>query len=136
MDDLKELIILHEGLRLKPYTDTVGKLTIGAGRNLTDRGISRDEAYLMLDNDIAQCKQELSGYAWYTVLDEVRQGVLIELVFNVGLTKALGFKNMIVALSAKHYSTAATELLNSVWAKQVGANRSSNMAHRLSTGEY
>ena len=136
MDQLHEIITLHEGLRLKPYRDTVGKLTIGIGRNLDDCGISEDEAQILLEHDLNRCQTELGQYSWYLDLDVVRQGVLIEFVFNVGLTKALAFKNMIKALTISNYSQAAKELLDSAWAPQVGLRRASNMAFRLKTGSY
>jgi lysozyme len=136
MDPLSEIIIQHEGLRLKPYTDTSGDLTIGVGRNLTTVGISQDEAVVLLTNDLKRCDLELLQYDWYTPLDDVRKGVLIELVFNIGLTKIFSFKNMIDALKVLNYQKASSELLKSVWAGQVGPFRSNNMAFRLLTGKY
>ncbi len=137
MDELSDIIIKHEGLRLKPYKDTVGKLTIGVGRNLDDCGITSDEALLLLHNDLIRCTSELIKYSWYLNIDnEVRRGVLIELGFNVGMVKFLEFKKMISAISVFDYDLASKELLNSLWASQVGTGRSKNMADRLSTGEY
>lgn len=136
MDELTKNIIEHEGLRLFPYKCTAGKLTIGVGRNIQDRGITRDEAMYLLHNDIALSKSELSHYEWFNKLDEVRQGVLIELHFNIGLAKLLKFKNMISFLDSGYYNNAASQLLKSLWASQVGKNRSENMANRLRTGKY
>lgn len=136
MDQLHSIIIQHEGLRLKPYKDTVGKLTIGVGRNLDDRGISENEALFLLENDLYDCKIQLSKYSWYMNLDTIRQGVLIELTFNIGISKVLSFKNMIEALKISDYVNASKELLDSLWAQQVGPNRSNNMANRLLTGQY
>jgi lysozyme len=134
MDLLKQRIIAHEGLKLKPYKDTVGKLTIGVGRNLDDCGISEDEALGMLDHDLTRCQLELLQFKWYLDLDEVRKGVIIELVFNMGLTKVLMFKNMISFLIAKDYENASKELLDSAWAKQVGVKRSKTLADVLKSG--
>ena len=136
MNELRQLIILHEGMKLKPYKDTVGKLTIGVGRNLDDCGISEDEALMLLDHDLTNVEVALTKYDWYVALDDVRQGVLIELAFNVGLAKALAFKKMIAALYVKDYAGAANELLDSSWANQVGTSRSDNMASRLLRGAY
>ena len=136
MNPLQSIIIQHEGLKLKPYRDSVGKLTIGIGRNLDDCGISDDEALMMLDHDLTNCEVELTKYDWYVGLDDVRQGVMIELVFNVGISKALAFKNMISALSNHDYAGAANQLLDSAWATQVGLTRSNNMASRLLRGKY
>lgn len=136
MDILCKTIIRHEGLRLKPYRDTVGKLTIGVGRNLDDCGISEREALDLLENDLIRCESQLHQQSWYFDLNEVRQGVLIELTFNIGFEKVLKFEKMIAALTEANYSEAAKELLDSAWAKQVGPARANNMAKRLSTGSY
>ena len=136
MNPLQSVIIEHEGVRLKPYRDTKGVLTIGVGRNLDDCGISEDEAMFLLNNDLTTCETQLSRYDWYVGLDKVRQGVIIELVFNVGLPKALQFKNMIIAIINENWAGASNELLDSAWANQVGATRSENMASRLLRGKY
>lgn len=110
----------HEGLRLKPYRDTVGKLTIGYGRNLEDRGITEDEAGFMLDNDIDEVVAELERMPLYLSLDSVRQVVLANMAFNLGLPRLLQFSRMLGALQEKHWDRAADEMLNSRWARQVG----------------
>jgi lysozyme len=136
MDELEAKILDHEGLRLFPYLDTADKWTIGAGRNLSDRGISRDEAMYLLRNDIAESRLELSHYDWFNNMDKVRQEVLIELHFNIGLAKLLGFKNMIAYLKQGYYYNASLQLRKSLWARQVGQTRSQDMANRLNTGRY
>jgi lysozyme len=122
--DLSKLIedlIRDEGLRLKPYTDSVGKTTIGVGRNLTDMGISRDEAYRMLNNDLEKTQADLDQHLpWWKKLDEVRQRVIANMAFNMGLPRLLAFKRTLDLIQAGDYETAATEMLCSVWAKQVG----------------
>lgn len=132
--ELKKYLIEHEGLRLKPYVDTVGKTTIGVGRNLTDNGITEDEAMLLLEHDIAGARGSLRHFGWFNDLDYVRQDVLAELVFNIGYPRFLTFKKMIAALEDGDYTLAAYELLDSKWALQVGSNRSNNMHMRLRDG--
>lgn len=136
MDELIQRIESHEGLRLFPYKDSMDKLTIGFGRNLQDRGISREEAIYLMQNDIEESRMELRHYDWFNKLDKVRQEVLVELHFNIGLTRLLKFKMMIGHLIARNYAKAADELLDSAWSKQVGRIRSEDMADRLSTGKY
>lgn len=128
-EKLKQQLIKHEGLRLFPYVDTVDKITIGIGRNLTDRGVSSVIAHQMLDEDIDRCIKELSGYAWFTCLNEVRQRALVDMVFNLGLTKFLTFTHLIAALTAGDYDEAAHQMIESRWATQVGirANELANM---------
>lgn len=118
---LKQQLMRDEGLRLHPYKDTVGKLTIGFGRNLDDVGISREEAEDMLDNDIEQVQSELSNFDWYNQLDSKRRDVIANMCFNLGLPTLMQFENMIAALSAHQYQRAADEMLDSKWARQVDA---------------
>jgi lysozyme len=136
METLISILIDHEGLKKLPYVDTMEKTSIGIGRNLTDRGISREEAIYLCLNDVKESRSELSNYQWYESLDDVRKDVLVELHFNIGLSKLLKFDNMIQSLILKKYADAATHMLDSAWRKQVGDRRALNMAKRLSTGKY
>ena len=118
---LKLLLVKHEGLSLKPYRCPAGKLTIGVGRNLDDRGISEDEAAMLLDNDIRFVSKELSRVLpGFTSLDETRQNVLMDMCFNLGTAGLLKFKAMLAAVGARDFDRAAAEMLNSAWARQVG----------------
>ena len=85
MNRIKAQLVRHEGLRLKPYRCTAGKLTIGIGRNLDDRGISQKEAYAMLERDIQDCEQWLIDEIpdVYIRLDEVRQSVLLNMCISI-----------------------------------------------------
>ena len=125
-----------EGLRLKPYVDTVGKWTVGFGRNLTDSGISLAEAELLLDNDIQRATAGvLAALPWTTGLDEVRRGALENMAFNLGVTGLLGFHKMLAALQRGDWPTAALEALNSEWARQVGP-RAYRVSRQLETGAW
>lgn len=118
---LRAQLLKHEGLRLHPYTDTVGKLTIGVGRNLIDRGISEDEAMAMLDSDITAVWQEVNmAIGCFGSLDENRQHVLLNMAFNLGVPRLLKFKKFLAACEAHKWDVAADEMLDSAWAKQVG----------------
>ena len=132
---LRKDVMLAEGCRLKPYKDTVGKTSIGFGRNLDDVGISRLEAEVLLDHDLAQAEMECRKvFEWFDALSDVRQRAITELVFNLGMTKWLGFKNTIKAIKFKDYKTAGQLLLQSKWATQVGPTRSGRIARMLSHG--
>ena len=122
MNRIKTQLVRHEGLKLKPYRCTAGKLTIGIGRNLDDRGISQKEAYAMLDRDIQDCEQRLLEEIpnIYNNLDEVRQSVLLNLCFNLGIKGLLEFKNTLAFIGAGDWERAANNMLASKWAKQVG----------------
>ncbi len=78
----------HEGLRLRPYRDSTGKLTIGVGRNLDSVGLSEAEAYHLLDNDIDAAVNALTAVLpVFAALDDVRQEVLIDMCFNEGILR-------------------------------------------------
>ena len=114
------LLKKHESIRLKPYLDTVGKLTIGIGRNLDDVGISLDEAEYMCNNDIDRCIWDLDKHLpWYKDLSENRQLVLMDMCFNLGISKLLGFKDTLASIKAGNYELASEQMLQSKWASQV-----------------
>ena len=126
---------LHEGERLKPYRDTVGKLTIGVGRNLDDRGITAEESAQLLANDIAEMEREvLRALPWVARLEEVRQRVLVDMAFNMGIVGLLNFKRTLAAIEAEEFERAATMMLDSKWAGQVG-QRAERLARMMATGK-
>lgn len=118
---VKLMLVRHEGLKLKAYQDTVGKTTIGVGRNLDDHGISEDEARLLLDNDITSVWKELTHKVpFFGSLDDDRQHALMDMSFNLGVHGLLQFKKMMGALERRDFVAASVEMLDSKWAKQVG----------------
>jgi lysozyme len=128
-------LMRHEGLELHPYVDTVGKLTIGYGRNLDDKGISQQEAVTLLENDVTEAIQEaLRAFPWLPKLDEARAAVIVEMVAHLGLPRFLGFKKALSACAVSDWETAAKELLDSTWRTQVGA-RAYRLAEQLRTGK-
>lgn len=130
------LLKKHEGLRLKPYTDTVGKLTIGVGRNLTDRGITEAEADYLLMNDLAQAERDARAlFGNFDAIGDARQAVLIDMAFNMGKTRLSGFKKFIAAVLSGDYTATAAEMLDSAWAFQVG-NRSKELSKMMITGNW
>lgn len=120
MNQVAEWIKYHEGLKLKLYKDTVDKWTIGWGRNIEDNGISKEEADFMFDNDFARCQRELSRFTWYTNQPKNVQDALMNMCFNLDISRLLEFKRMIAALIAKDYTVASLDILDSKWAIQVG----------------
>jgi len=133
--NITDLLIKHEGLRLKPYRDTVGKLTIGVGRNLDDVGITREEARFLLDNDIARADVELRrNFLWFPGRNKVRNAVLINMVFNLGISRFKRFKKLIAAIERRDWDRAGKEMLDSRWAQQVGG-RAKELARQMLTGK-
>ena len=125
----------HEGYRRHPYQDSVGKLTVGIGRNLDDVGLTRDEAQYLARRDVDRVCRELDDrLTWWRSLDEVRQRALADMGFNLGVPGLLGFRRMLAALEAGDYKTAAAEALDSLWARQVG-QRATAIAGMIRSGD-
>ena len=134
MERLTNQLIIDEGLKLKPYHCTSNKLTIGVGRNLDDVGITEGEAKFLLKNDISRVAGEcMYEFDWFSGLSERRKEAIINLVFNMGLSKFKQFKKTISYIEQGLFELAGTELLDSNYAKQVG-NRSIRVANMLADG--
>lgn len=133
---VRKQLMIDEGLRLKPYRDSVGKLTIGIGRNLDDVGISALEAYDLLDHDIDRAIIQLVGrFPWFNDLNEARQAVMVNWCFNIGIESLSGFRNTLAALRAGDFVAASKGMLASKWARQVGP-RATRLARIMLTGEW
>ena len=136
MSRLRAMLIRHEGLRLKPYRDAKSKLTIGVGRNLDDVGITRAEALMLLDNDIATVRRDVTrAFPWFPGLDPVRKDVVLDMVFNLGLPRFRQLTKTIAAIKARNWENAAREMLKSRWANEVG-KRATELAAMMERGEY
>lgn len=132
---LRDQLVTHEGLRLHPYLDSVGKTTIGVGRNLTDNGITKDEAFLLLDHDMDACEADLCAFGWWSGLTPARRTALRDLRFNLGPYRFRGFVKMLDALERQDYRVAALELATSAWAQQVQPSRVDRLVRQLLTGQ-
>jgi len=132
---LRAQLLRHEGMRLKPYMCPSGKLTIGIGRNLDDKGITRDEALLLLDNDIAECVADLrSIFPKFHTYSVERQTALCDLRFNLGASGFRQFRKMIRAVHDEDWQKAATETVASKWYYQVQPERSNTIYRQLGDG--
>ena len=133
---IEEQLTRDEGLVLKPYLDTVGKLTIGIGRNLDDKGISESEAHVLLRNDIAEFEKQIwVALPWASNMDSTRYAVLVNMAFNLGINGLLSFKNALEAMRSEDWPKAAVEMLDSNWAVQVG-DRALRLAKQITTGDW
>lgn len=136
MKKLIDQLKLHEGLRLKPYKCTSGKLSIGVGRNLEDIGISEKEAEMLLLHDIEEAERQLTAhFPWTQDLDEVRLAALINFTFNVGIGTVSKFVNAMALLKDGNFDMASEEFLQSRWANQVG-QRAIDVTEQIRTGEW
>lgn len=125
-----------EGLRLFPYKCPAGKITIGYGHNIEDNGITEDIAVRLLDADLIAAEREVrQRFTHFYKLNEARQFVLVDMCFNMGAAKLFTFKKMFAALAKDEYPTAAKEMLDSKWARQVG-NRAKVLSEIMISGVY
>ena len=153
---LMKKLIAHEGLRLNVYKDSLGIDTIGIGRNLQDRGIAKEEldeldipsikhvyeygiteadAIFLAENDVQIVEDELvRAHSCVEELDAVRQLVLVDMAFNLGVPRLSKFKKMWAAVHENKFDVAAKEMLDSRWANQV-KSRATKLAHAMHTGE-
>ena len=134
METLADRITRHEGEQLKLYVDTRGFRSIGIGRNLDAKGISHDEAQMMLKNDIASARADLAEYfPWALKLDTIRQEVLVEMIFQLGVNGVAAFKNTLQRLQEGDYEGAAEGMMASAWHMQTPA-RCEELAGLMRTG--
>ena len=123
----------HEAKRSKPYDDTNGKpifaletggkITIGIGRNLCDRGLTEEEIYYLFNNDVDEAYKDarrLLGKEVFDALTLRRQAVMLNMAFNLGFTRLAGFVNTVQAVREGRYADAARGMRLSKWAQQVG----------------
>ena len=115
---LRSRIKTHEGRRFEPYEDSVGVLTVGYGRNLRDVPFSQDEIDLMFENDLNRARDGALSIPAYHEMNELRRGVLIEMVFQMGASGVSNFKNFLNACMHHEWARAAEEMLDSKWARQ------------------
>ena len=141
-ETLQERIIRHEGCRFMPYVDTLWNWTIGVGHKLTEEqatneyanGINHDEAVNLLNADIARCiDQADTQISCFEALNEIRQDVIAEMVFQLGITGVLAFHIMLDAATKQDWAKAAYEMVNSKWHSQT-PDRCAELANLMLTG--
>jgi lysozyme len=137
-NELIEMLKRHEGVRSHVYLCSAGYETLGVGRNISESGLglSDDEIDFLLINDITRVKQELADtYFWFPALNQARQDAMIDIGFNLGLTRLRGFVKALEAMSREQFDIAADEFMDSRWSQQVG-NRAIEVTEMIRTGDY
>jgi len=156
MKELLDQLVEHEGLELVAYEDSLGIDTIGIGRNLENRGltetelahigkdvsdicewgITKEDAYYLAENDIKIVEKEVcEAHSCVVELDEIRQRIIIDMAFNMGVPRLNKFKKMWKAIDEENFEEAKIQMLDSRWARQVG-NRAVRLSNAMETGEW
>ena len=134
-DMLNEFTPWAEGKRQFAYEDSVGKLTIGIGRNLSDRGLSDEEIQYLFDRDRDAAIKEAESFPWFGGLNTVRKMVIADMIFNMGLPRFSSFVRTIAAIEARDYEAAARQMMDSKWFRQTG-RRAQRLVSMMATGEW
>jgi lysozyme len=134
---LRDQLVKHEGLKQSAYQDSLGYWTIGVGHLIDERKggkLSIDSIYAILDEDIDEKVRQLDAQLpWWRNLDPVRQQVLVNMTFNLGINGLLGFHNTLAFIEHGDYKQASANMLQSKWASQVG-NRAHELAEMMERG--
>lgn len=135
MDDneIREMIKRHEGYVGHIYRDTAGVLTCGWGHALHENSkvpVAASNAFFEQD-----WEEAIRGYkSLDLVLDRVRRAVLIDMIFNLGLTGFKKFEKMWAAIQKGDWEEAGRQMESSRWFKQVG-KRGEELKKMMETGE-
>lgn len=124
-----------EGLRLSAYQDTRGIWTCGYGHAYVHPGTvwTQAQAQSQLQADVAHTEASLDiQLPWWRKLDDIRQDVVCEMAFNMGVTDLCQFKHTLAAIQAGEWQQASDGMLASLWATQVG-QRANRLAKQMLT---
>lgn len=127
-----------DGKAVSPNKPLKGYITVGVGINIDKRGggLLPEEIDFLLKNRIRLAREELiRAQPWIERLDPVRQAVLINMTFNMGLARLSGFVNTLKAAARSDWEATAAHMLDSLWAVQVGP-RATRLAEQMRTGEW
>jgi lysozyme len=129
-----------EGVKPQAYQDHLGFWTIGVGRLVDTRkpgsGLRPEEITFLLNNDIDDRINALGRrLPWFLQLDAARQGVLLNMSFQLGVDGLLGFKNTLRLVERGDYAQAADNMLLSKWATQT-PERARRMAEQMRSGQW
>ena len=125
---------IEEGFRGRAYRCSAGHLTIGYGRNIDESGlgVTEQEASYLLKNDVVRTVEELQRrYMWFDSIPKKQREVLVELCFQLGLSRLSQFKKMLQNFEEGNYYAAADELLDSKFAREQVPARADRLANKL-----
>ena len=126
----------NEGYRQFIYQCTADKNTIGIGFNVDDVGLSLEESRVILRMRMTKIKEQLmDSYDWFYDIGECRQSALCDMAYQMGINGLKGFKKSLAYMTEHDYNAAASEFMNSRWARQT-PQRAAKVTAMISTGEW
>lgn len=140
--NIAEQLRADEGLSLSAYKDTLGYATVGFGHKIElpndqkSYTVTADDAETQLQLDIMRAMEGvLVHLPWFTQLDVARQGVLVNMAFQLGVVGLLKFHHFLTMLEAGNYEGASAAMLESLWAKQT-PERSRRLSRQILTAVW
>lgn len=139
--NLRRQLTDDEGKRKHVYKDHLGFYTIGIGRLVDARkhgsGLRDSEMEFMFSNDVDERIEALSKLIpWFQDLDDARQGVLLNMSFQMGVDGLLKFKKTLSLIGDGNYKAASMEMLNSAWAREQTPERAKRLSSQMCTGVW
>ncbi len=144
-----DMLRRHEGFRAKSYRCSAGRLSIGYGYNLESNalqltakelrdmkshGISKPMAEILFLRTLAQVEHQVGNkIIWLSKLTDVRQSVLVNMAYNLGVDGLLKFKKTLAHIERGEYAAASVEMLDSKWYRDVG-DRALELSNIMKTG--
>ena len=132
--EAENMIKRHEGFSGQLYRCPRGKLTIGYGYNIEDRGLPKDLCESLLERDLSNLMRRLSQFEWFSRLNTKRKAAILDMAYQLGVAGLLNFRKSLQLLKEEKYKEAAQEMLNSAWAKQT-PNRAQEITSIIERGE-
>lgn len=132
------MLIRHEGSKATVYKDSLGYWTVGVGflvdPKIKGAGLTLEEQKAVLRIRVQTVIDELDRrQSWWRSMSPKRQAVLADMAYNLGEDHLETFKNTLAYMKAGNYNQAATNMLASLWAKQVG-KRAQELADMMRNG--
>jgi lysozyme len=134
-EEIELELTADEGERLRPYIDTKRKITIGRGRNLSDRGISKEESAFLFKNDVDAALHDcMTHLVFWRRMNQVRQKAMVNLMFNMGWPTLSTFTTFLRLMAEEKYVLAGHDLGNTLWATEVQQPRVNRILDQIIAG--
>ena len=143
VDNLREQLKIDEGVKYEIYNDHLGYATFGIGHLIVEGDeehgkplgtpVSEQRVNAIFEEDVKKYISESKKvFPNLDDLPETAQEVIVNMCFNMGAPRLWGFKKFIAGVNSGNWNTAAIEMMDSRWARQVG-DRAVRLKNRILT---